>query len=74
MDTKYLIELRSKLEELQRDSKKLSKKQQELLGQAQDILADAEQRTNKGSTNWASIASLVIQGARLLMQLMHDGG
>lgn len=74
MNVKYIAELRSKLEGLQDETKKLSKQQKTLIVEAQEILSEAEQQL-KNNTDWKIIADLVVQGATLAMQLLRwDGG
>ena len=73
MDIKYIVELRSKLEELQHEPKKLSKQQKTLIAEAGEILSDAEQQY-KNNTDWKTIADLVIQGTSLVMQLLRWNG
>ncbi|SOD13864.1 hypothetical protein [Pedobacter xixiisoli] len=74
MDIKYIVELRSKLEELQHENKKLSKQQKTLIVEAKEILSLAEQRY-ENKTDWSAVANLVVQGATLVMQLFRqDGG
>lgn len=74
MNVKYIAELRSKLEGLQHETKKLSKQQKTLIVEAQEILSEAEQQL-KNNTDWKIIADLVVQGATLAMQLLRwDGG
>ncbi|WP_461791665.1 hypothetical protein [Pedobacter sp.] len=73
MNIKYIVELRSKLEELQHKPKKLSKQQKALIVEAQEILSDAEQQY-KNNTDWKTIADMVVQGATLVLQLLRWHG
>ncbi|WP_461789704.1 hypothetical protein [Pedobacter sp.] len=70
MNIKHIVELRSKLEELQHENKKLSKQQKALIIEAQEILSDAEQQ-HKNNTDWKTIADLVVQGAALAVQVLR---
>lgn len=74
MELEHIKKLQEVLTELQsQDNQNLSVVQKDLIYEAQQVLLNVEQHSNKKRPDWKTIISLGLQAAGLLVEMLKSG-